>query len=201
MKNFVHRGDVIDVVAGGTISAGDFIVSGRLCGVAACDAESGDTYALHRVGVFTLPKTTSEAWTLGQQLYWNSSTSKLTTDSSKGIVAAVAAAAADSADTTGDALIGSPESGLRFAAGQVTTATAIDTVVTGLTTVVACGASLDDSPGDDPMLATASKGDQAGTPAAGSILVKTWKNTGGTDPTPAAASTFSKKVNWWAAGV
>ena len=89
---------------------------------------------------------------------------------------------------------------LRIARGQQTTVAASDTVVTGLTKVVAAVASLDSDPGDDPMLATASIGDQAGFPAAGSILVKTWKNTGGTDPTPAAASTFSKKVNWIAVG-
>jgi len=40
-------------------------------------------------------------------------------------------------------------------------------------------------------------GDQAGAPAAGSILLKTWKTLGGT---PAAATTFSKKVNWIAVG-
>jgi hypothetical protein len=63
--------------------------------------------------------------------------------------------------------------------------------------VVAC---LDDSPGDDPMLVSATIGDQAGTPAAGSVIIKTWKNTGGTDPTPLAATTFTKKVNWIAIG-
>lgn len=90
--------------------------------------------------------------------------------------------------------------GKRFVAAQMTTATAADTVVTGLTTVIACGAILDDNPGDDPMLVSATIGDQAGSPAAGSIIVKTWKNTGGTDPTPLAATTFAKKVNWWAYG-
>jgi hypothetical protein len=48
---------------------------------------------------------------------------------------------------------------------------------------------------------SASIGDQAGSPASGSFLLKTWKNTGGTDPTPAVATTFSKKVNWIAIGV
>jgi hypothetical protein len=91
-------------------------------------------------------------------------------------------------------------SGLKLARGQQNTVTAVDTVATGLTTVVAAVASLDSDPGDDPMLATASIGDQAGAPVAGSILVKTWKNTGGTDPTPLAASTFGKKVNWIAIG-
>lgn len=88
----------------------------------------------------------------------------------------------------------------RVASGQHTTVAASDTVVTGLAAVVAVVAVLDSDPGDDPMLVSASIGDQAGTPAAGSILIKTWKNTGGTDPTPAAASTFSKKVNWIAIG-
>lgn len=91
-------------------------------------------------------------------------------------------------------------SGYKLARGQLTTVTAADTVATGLATVVAVVATLDADPGDDPMLVSATIGDQAGTPAAGSVIIKTWKNTGGTDPTPVAASTFSKKVNWIAIG-
>lgn len=90
--------------------------------------------------------------------------------------------------------------GYAIARGQQTTVAASDTVVTGLSTVVCAVATLDSDPVDDPEWATASIGDQAGAPAAGSILIKTWKNTGGTDPTPAAATTFSKKVNWIAIG-
>jgi hypothetical protein len=90
--------------------------------------------------------------------------------------------------------------GYKIARGQQLTVAASDTVVTGLATVVAVVASLDSDPADDPFMCTASIGDQAGTPAAGSIFIKTWKNTGGTDPTPLAASTFSKKVNWIAIG-
>jgi hypothetical protein len=72
--------------------------------------------------------------------------------------------------------------------------------VTKLSTVIAVVATFDDNPGDNPMLVSASIGDQAGTPAAGSFLLKTWQNTSGTDPTPIAATTFSKKVNWIAIG-
>lgn len=86
---------------------------------------------------------------------------------------------------------------LRFAYGQFTTVSASDTVATGLTTVVAAVANLDSAPTTDPEIATASIGDQAGSPAAGSILIQTWKTLGGT---PAAATTFSKKVNWIAIG-
>lgn len=94
---------------------------------------------------------------------------------------------------------GAIAAGYKVARGQHTTVTASDTVVTGLATVVSVTASLDSDPVDDPLLVSASIGDQAGTPAAGSVLIKTWK-TNGSDPTPSAATTFSKKVNWIAIG-
>lgn len=91
-------------------------------------------------------------------------------------------------------------SGYKLARGVQTTVAAVDTVVTGLATVVSCSATMGDDPGDDPEWTSCSIGDQAGAPAAGSIYVKTWKNTAGTDPTPTAATTFTKKVNWLAIG-
>lgn len=90
--------------------------------------------------------------------------------------------------------------GYKVARGQATTVAAADTIVTGLATVVAVIASLESDPTDNPFMATAQIGDQAGSPAAGSIIIKTWQNTTGTDPTPAAATTFGKKVNWLAIG-
>lgn len=91
--------------------------------------------------------------------------------------------------------------GYRIARGQATTATASDTVVTGLTTVVAVVASLDSAPVIGCDRGTGSIGDQAGSPAAGSILIQTWKPTATGDATPIAATTFSKKVNWIAIGL
>lgn len=84
--------------------------------------------------------------------------------------------------------------------GQATTVAAVDTIVTGLATVTSVVVSMEADPGDDPFMCSAQIGDQAGAPAAGSFYLKTWKNTGGTDPTPLAATTFSKKVNWIARG-
>jgi hypothetical protein len=120
-------------------------------------------------------------------------------------------------DNTGDGVKVSPSSGLddvlslnggvlmngqpcKVARGQAVTASASDTIVTGLARVFAVIATLDDDPSDDPEFVSASVGNQAGAPAAGSFLLKTWKNTGGTDPTPLAATTFAKKVNWIAIG-
>lgn len=84
------------------------------------------------------------------------------------------------------------------ARGQHTSVAASDTVVTGLASVAGVIASLDADPGLNPGLASASIGDQAGAPAAGSVLLKTWQFTDATHPTPIAATTFGKKVNWLA---
>jgi hypothetical protein len=89
---------------------------------------------------------------------------------------------------------------LKFARGQLTTVTAVDTVVTGLAAVIAVVASLESDPTDNPFMASAQIGDQPGAPTAGSVIIKTWQNSAGTDPTPAAATTFGKKVNWIAIG-
>lgn len=90
--------------------------------------------------------------------------------------------------------------GYKLARGQHETVAAVDTVVTGLATVVAAVAVLDDDPTVDPLFVTCSIGDQAGAPAAGSILIKSWKPTANDNVTPIAATTFAKKVNWVAIG-
>lgn len=87
------------------------------------------------------------------------------------------------------------------ARGQATTVTAVDTIVTGLAgPLTAVFVTENSDPVDDPEWCTASIGDQAGAPAAGSFYLKTWKNTAGNDPTPLAATTFGKVVNWQAFG-
>ena len=98
--------------------------------------------------------------------------------------------------------IGGVGSGYKIARGEHVQVAASDTVVTGLTTVVSVTAT--------PRLVSvkqmwfgASIGDQAGTPAAGSILITSYKPTNNTnDSTPTAATDFSEniKVNWIAVG-
>ena len=102
-----------------------------------------------------------------------------------------------------NALVGGIAGAYRVARGQLSTASALDTVVTGLTTVVSAVAVLESDPVDTCSVATCAIGDQAGAPAAGSIYVKTWKPTvGGAagNPTLIAATAFTKLVNWIAVG-
>lgn len=87
----------------------------------------------------------------------------------------------------------------RIARGQHTTVDADDTVVTGLNTVVAVVASFNDAPVEAAKFLSATIGDQAGAPAAGSIQIKTHKDTDA-DAAIVDATTFSIKVNWIAIG-
>jgi hypothetical protein len=87
---------------------------------------------------------------------------------------------------------------LRTASG-VASVTGTGDVATGLTTVVAVVATLQDDAALTGSITTATVGDQAGTPAKGSVTLKVWKPTSSTDPTPIASSA-AKSVNWIAVG-
>jgi hypothetical protein len=92
----------------------------------------------------------------------------------------------------------------KIASGTWTTASAADTVtVSGLRTVLAATVSLVDDPTDDPEWVSVAFDPTAAPQPIGqdtSITIKTWKNTSGTDPTPAAATTFNKRTSWIAVG-
>lgn len=82
----------------------------------------------------------------------------------------------------------------------VSAITGSGTVATGLTTVVAVVATMDnDASLTNGNSVTASIGDQAGSPAAGSVIIKVWKPTADTDATP-VASGAEVSVNWIAVG-
>lgn len=193
MKNYLGPGETVVVTAPEDADSGEFIKVGELYGVTAVAALSGASVVLNRNGVWRLPKVTGTAWTQGQKLYWDSSAKKFTHDDSKTPVRAIAFADAASGDTTGQVLLSGPD--VKFAVGQATTVAASDTIVTGLSKLLGVVTQFNDSPTDGLSWVNGDIGDQAGTPAAGSFLLKTWKNTSGTDPTPVAASSFGAKIN------
>ena len=96
-------------------------------------------------------------------------------------------------------VIGARKGEIKMAFGVHTTVAAVDTLVTGLAEVVSCVVSKNDDPVDGAMYVTADIGDQAGTPAAGSVLINSWLNTDG-DSTHVVATTHTKDVAWVAFG-
>lgn len=212
-KVALHSGNPhqVDYTPGSAVTGGDVIIINGVAYFAPRDIASGDLGALSVAGGVWKGNKAAGAWVNGDAIYWNPTGNpnvgtagtgafENTSGTSK-TFAGYAVGAALTGDQFGYFVKAmGATSQLRAVSGQLTTVTASDTVVTGLAKVVAVVASLDSDPIDNPEWVSASIGDQAGTPASGSILIKTWQNTGGTDPTPTAASTFSKKVNWVAYG-
>ncbi len=91
--------------------------------------------------------------------------------------------------------------GYKLARGEHQQATASDTVVTGLATVIAVVIT-PRTRTVKQLFFNASVGDQAGTPAAGSVLITSQKPTAVDNVTPTAATDFTDniKVNWVAIG-
>jgi len=106
MKNFIQPGDRITIPAPDTVVSGAMVVAGRLVGVAVHDAASGQPVTIARSGVFTLPKTSAQAWTVGQLIYVIPSTGNVTTANTSGnIPVGVAAAVAADPSATGQVLL------------------------------------------------------------------------------------------------
>jgi predicted RecA/RadA family phage recombinase len=106
MKNWVQPGDYIDIVAAGTLVAGQFFQSNGLRGVVTNGVTTGQQTTVCTRGVFTLPKNTGEPWAVGALLYWDTANNRFTTTVASNVLAGFAAAAALTADTTGKVAIG-----------------------------------------------------------------------------------------------
>jgi len=87
-----------------TVVAGAGVLMGSRFGVAVNDTTSGATGVVYTEGVFTLAKTTGQAWTEGQLLYWDDTAKKVTSALAAGANKLIGCAdkAAASGDTTGD---------------------------------------------------------------------------------------------------
>lgn len=104
-----------------------------------------------------------------------------------------------------NALLQGAAAGYKIARGQTSItpqSAATATVVTGLATVVAVIATADsDVDGTNLAAVTATIGDQAGSPAAGSVILKTWKITAADNGAlVAATANTAYKINWIAVG-
>lgn len=92
--------------------------------------------------------------------------------------------------------------GYKIARGIHTQVAASDTVVTGLATVVAVIVCFASAPTVKQLFCAGDIGNQSGAPAAGSVLLKTYKPTAIDNVTPVAATDFTDNVEiaWLAIG-
>jgi predicted RecA/RadA family phage recombinase len=73
MKNQLQSGEALYVTApgGGFTSGIGYQIGAALFGVAGATVAAGTVGVLWRVGVFTLPKNTTETWVVGDIIYWS----------------------------------------------------------------------------------------------------------------------------------
>lgn len=105
-NQFVQQGEKIDFTPSSAVAAGTMVLFGERVFFAELAIPANTLGSLRTTGVVQYEKTTGEAWTVGQKLYWNAGTSKLTTTSSTNKVAGYAAAAAASGAVEGLCLLG-----------------------------------------------------------------------------------------------
>jgi predicted RecA/RadA family phage recombinase len=85
MKNFIQHGDTVTVAApSGGIASGDGVLIGSLFGVAATTQAEGSDVEISTRGVFDLPKATGDDFTLGAEVYWDTTTKKAVNNMSTG---------------------------------------------------------------------------------------------------------------------
>lgn len=106
MKNYIqHVGNIpLTAPAGGVVAGLSYLI-GAIFGVAMTSAAEGASFELRREGMMSFAKTTAEAWTEGQVLYFDPATGKLTTTAGALKKVALAAAAAPASATSGAAIV------------------------------------------------------------------------------------------------
>jgi len=102
MKNYIQPGANLTVVALADVASGAGVKVGVLFGVAQGDALSGADVVICTEGVYELGKTSSQAWSVGDVIYWNNSTKLCTTATTAGnLLIGVAVEAAGNPSSTG----------------------------------------------------------------------------------------------------
>jgi predicted RecA/RadA family phage recombinase len=95
MRNYIQKGENLTLPAPYNVASGAGVLVGNIFGVAAEDALSGANVDIVTEGVFTLPKTSALAISVGDAIYWHDDTKVVnkTAASGKLIGAAVSGAA------------------------------------------------------------------------------------------------------------
>ena len=208
MKTFIKPGDALELTTpGGGVTAGTPVQIGKLFVI---PAVTGTLAALPRFngyvsGVFSLPKTSAQAWAEGDRIYWDAGNSRADNTASVGQLIGIATAAAANPSATGEVKIMSPSmlavegvaAGYKVARGtSVITGTA--NVATGLASIAGFAIT--------PLGTTATLVNnarvinakaQATTP--GTLAVQRYKHTAAGDCTLIAA-TVAGTVAWVAVG-
>ncbi|HWB49145.1 MAG TPA: DUF2190 family protein [Stellaceae bacterium] len=103
MQNKVQSGKLITITAPADTTSGAIVSVGLIFGVATNTVSSGDPLVVDTEGVFDLPKTSAQAYSVGDPIYYDGDTKLLTNDAGddgeNDLVAVAVASAANPSST------------------------------------------------------------------------------------------------------
>lgn len=99
--NYVQPGSAITLAAPYDRLSGQGAQVGSVFGVADADVLSTVNGTFHTEGVWDLAKTSAQAWTQGQKIYWDNSNKRCDSDGTLGMLIGVATEAAANPSSTG----------------------------------------------------------------------------------------------------
>ncbi len=105
MKNFIQKGDHLDLTAPADVKSGDLVFVGSIFGVAVIDALAGKPMTLATTGVFELPKVAAEALTAGERVYFDDADGLVTGDDATGANALIGVAVQAAANPSSTAFV------------------------------------------------------------------------------------------------
>ena len=103
MKTYVQPGNTITLTAPYDVTSGDGLLVGAIFGIASGDALTGSEVEVVTTGVFDLIKAASQAWAVGDKVYWDN-TNRVATKTATAntlIGVAVLAVGGTASETTG----------------------------------------------------------------------------------------------------
>lgn len=99
--NYIQEGDVLTLTAPYTVTSGQGVQVGSQFAVALKDTTNATDGEFATSGVWDLAKTSAQAWTVGQKIYWDNNNKRCDTDSTVGILIGVATKVAANPSSTG----------------------------------------------------------------------------------------------------
>ncbi len=99
--NYVQAGKVVALVAPYAVASGAGAQVGSIFGVALSDVANAAEGEFQTKGVFELEKTSAQAWTQGQKIYWDNTNKRCDSDGTVGILIGVALSIAANPSSTG----------------------------------------------------------------------------------------------------
>ena len=90
MKNYVQPGNTITLAAPYALASGDGLLIGTIFGVASATAALGEAVETSLVGIFDLKKVASQAWSVGDKVYWDNTAKEVTKTSTGNTLVGVA---------------------------------------------------------------------------------------------------------------